>query len=689
MKLFGSLKELVSAVFRKDGKEVTLGVGTQGGAGTNRTFNLPAVTSAVDYTHVIVVEDLAQTLTNKTIDGDNNTLQDIGLSSIKTVLADANKALLRDASGIVTSSFISNDNVAASAGIVDTKLATISTAGKVSNSATTATSANTASAIVARDSSNNFSAGTITASLSGNASTATDLASGSILSSTKGGTGINNGGTLTYGANNISLTTSGATSLTLPTSGTMATLAGSETLLNKVTVSSTALATGALKLPTGTSAEQPGSPSQGMIRFNSTDTSFEGYDGTAWSGIGGGGTKDRVSQASHGFVAGDTLYLNGSTYTKAIATSAATAEVVGVVSRVIDSSTFEITLSGEVSGLSGLTVGEVYFLSAATAGALTVTEPSVIGQVSVPVGIASSTTSLYVAPKRGVVVGGSNARTELPLSNNASTTIYTTPTGLEAGELKGWVYLDATTDYRFFLSAQFARNGANSDWNLSYQTTGDTPPAGFNVTISSAANGVISIVLPSLVGFVSGKINYALNAPAVGVTFPLAIDASLVTTGTLAEARLPTATATARGAVYASRFQTKILASNVQGNGSQQTISGLTFNNLTAGKTYRVSGYIYLVQGVSNIQNEVAFFDGSTGGTRIGSAQANAVWSSGFTELNQGVGVSFIFTAANTTMTTSYTAANSASVLLVGNGTKSRSFITLEEVDMSSTTAWT
>ena len=57
--------------------------------------------------------------------------------------------------------------------ITDTYLATIATAGKVSNSATTATSANTASAIVARDASGNFSAGTITATLSGNASTAT------------------------------------------------------------------------------------------------------------------------------------------------------------------------------------------------------------------------------------------------------------------------------------------------------------------------------------------------------------------------------------------------------------------------------------------------------------------------------------------------------------------------------------
>lgn len=54
-------------------------------------------------------------------------------------------------------------DVSASAGIADTKLATIATAGKVANSATTATSANTANAIVSRDASGNFSAGTITA----------------------------------------------------------------------------------------------------------------------------------------------------------------------------------------------------------------------------------------------------------------------------------------------------------------------------------------------------------------------------------------------------------------------------------------------------------------------------------------------------------------------------------------------
>ena len=44
--------------------------------------------------------------------------------------------------------------------------------------------------------------------------------------------------------------------------------------------------TGALKIPVGTTGQQP-TPSTGMIRFNSTQTQFEGYNGTVWTSIGG------------------------------------------------------------------------------------------------------------------------------------------------------------------------------------------------------------------------------------------------------------------------------------------------------------------------------------------------------------------------------------------------------------------
>lgn len=73
----------------------------------------------------------------------------------------------------ITDATIVDADINGSAAITDSKLATIITAGKVSNSATTATNANTANAIVARDAIGNFSAGTISAALSGNASTVT------------------------------------------------------------------------------------------------------------------------------------------------------------------------------------------------------------------------------------------------------------------------------------------------------------------------------------------------------------------------------------------------------------------------------------------------------------------------------------------------------------------------------------
>ena len=47
-------------------------------------------------------------------------------------------------------------------------------------------------------------------------------------------------------------------------------------------------ATDAIKLPVGTTAQQP-TPATGMLRFNSTETTFEGYDGSDWGEIGGGG----------------------------------------------------------------------------------------------------------------------------------------------------------------------------------------------------------------------------------------------------------------------------------------------------------------------------------------------------------------------------------------------------------------
>ena len=45
--------------------------------------------------------------------------------------------------------------------------------------------------------------------------------------------------------------------------------------------------TGSLVLPVGTTAQRPSSLAQGMIRYNTDDSTFEGYDGGNWGSLGG------------------------------------------------------------------------------------------------------------------------------------------------------------------------------------------------------------------------------------------------------------------------------------------------------------------------------------------------------------------------------------------------------------------
>lgn len=64
--------------------------------------------------------------------------------------------------------------------------------------------------------------------------------------------------------------------------------------------------TGYLDLPVGTTAQRPGSPSSGMVRYNTSLAQFEGYNGTAWGQLGGGATG----------AGGDAVFLeNGQTVT--------------------------------------------------------------------------------------------------------------------------------------------------------------------------------------------------------------------------------------------------------------------------------------------------------------------------------------------------------------------------------------
>jgi hypothetical protein len=156
-----------------------------GAIGTIILANNSVTNDKIAGSAVITAKIADSAVTTVKIADANVTTAKIADSNVTTAkIADSNVTEGKLADGAVTSAKIAdgaivNADINASAGIVDTKLATITSSGKVANSATTATSSNTGSAIVARDSSGNFSAGTITATLSGNATSATSATSAS------------------------------------------------------------------------------------------------------------------------------------------------------------------------------------------------------------------------------------------------------------------------------------------------------------------------------------------------------------------------------------------------------------------------------------------------------------------------------------------------------------------------------
>jgi hypothetical protein len=157
---------------------------------------------------------------------------------------------------------ITNTNISPSAGIVDTKLATISSAGKVSNSATSATSSNTAGSIVSRDSSGGFSAGVISADLSGNATSATTA------SKVANALSVGNGLTFVSGTSY-----DGSATRTLQVGNTVVTTTGNQSIGGtKTFTQNTSFSAGAVFGGTATAVFNSAARFEGNIIFNTWPT---------------------------------------------------------------------------------------------------------------------------------------------------------------------------------------------------------------------------------------------------------------------------------------------------------------------------------------------------------------------------------------------------------------------------------
>ena len=119
---------------------------------------------------------------------------------------------------------------------------------------------------------------------------------------------------------------------------------------------------------------------------------------TAISAGAAGNSGIAVAQTGHGFTAGQAVYFNGSAWALAQSNAAGTLGLALVV--VVDVNNFIAVTQGLITGLSGLTAGQYYFVSDATPGALTTTEPTSTSSYSNPLLFALSTTTGIVLPFR-------------------------------------------------------------------------------------------------------------------------------------------------------------------------------------------------------------------------------------------------------------------------------------------------
>jgi hypothetical protein len=262
------------------------------------------------------------------------------------------------------------------------------------------------------------------------------------------------------------------------------------------------------------------------------------------------------------FTKGQAIYFNGSTWVLAESNAAGTLGLAIVINAT--SSSFNAVVAGFITVLSGLTAGQYYYVSDATPGLLTVTEPSTVGHYSNPLFFATSTTSGFVLPFRPSAISAVAAN--VSLSNLSAVAINTTllPGNVNTIALGSAtlpftdLYLGAAANksahFTYLLTANRAITIPDTDCVL---VTPDTGVANNFLTAISGA-GAISKAQPASTNlsdygsfpgaaFGSKTANYVFAAPngsAGNPTFRLLVSAdipnlpaSIITSGQLALAR--------------------------------------------------------------------------------------------------------------------------------------------------------
>jgi hypothetical protein len=251
--------------------------------------------------------------------------------------------------------------------------------------------------------------------------------------------------------------------------------------------------TGAIKVPVGTTAQRP-TPATGQLRFNSTDSSFEGYDGSAWGAIGGG-AENSFTVFEYTATASQTTFSGADDNAATLAYTAGNIQVMlnGVV---LDPSDYTATNGTSVVLASGAALNDVLNIYAFTSFTVADTVPASTGgtfsaNVAVTGDLTVDTNTLYVdSTNNRVGIKTTSPSAALHILDTS------TPQAKIAYDSNRYMNVEHATIYNVSGAAQsnnlkFATRGNSGNNNITF-FTGGTDASGTSeserLRITSAGN---------------------------------------------------------------------------------------------------------------------------------------------------------------------------------------------------------
>ncbi len=196
--------------------------------------------------------------------------------------------------------------------------------------------------------------------------------------------------------------------------GVSGSLGGDVNFSNNVSVNTN----GYLGVPVGTTAQRPGTPANGMIRLNTTNSQFEGYHSSNWQGLGGVIDVDRDTYVSTEKTSDDdTLYF----YTAD--TERARIESNGNIK--LNNNTFinnDLTVSGNLSVSGNFTLGDTTTDSITSRGDLRVLDDSYFADSVTVTGSASFKSGVDI--EKDLTVSGNVTASDPTQNGHLSTKSY-------------------------------------------------------------------------------------------------------------------------------------------------------------------------------------------------------------------------------------------------------------------------